>query len=213
MKNVLAILAALSISATEDQESNERAILERTKKLGQLEALTGATGEEALGTVRAWKASHTALAPISTELSALKATSEKSELTALLKQGRDEKKLTKAESDKLQAQVEGYWVARAESKEPTGDQMSLAAAKSFVAIMSPKSHLVNEPKAPPASPESVTVVGAEGIVAHNGKPYEQMVSDEHAQLRSQEGGEAIYQDLRANWKLRGSPRITQKRAS
>lgn len=174
------ILAALCLSDTADESAAVAAVKRLRERDGlctKLEAATGKQGDEALGVTRAWKESHDKLAAVEKDLAETRARAERTELDAIIKQGRDEKKLTKAEADKLESQVKAHWAAKAEGKEPEGDAMSLAAAKSFVAAMSPKAHLSGDTAGSSPAPAALE---------WKGKRYADLKPAQRAQCKREE---------------------------
>ena len=200
--NIARIMSALALSAdaSEDAALGAIAKLDTSAKLGsKLEQLTGKQGDEAYGTAAAWKESHEKLPAVEAKLAEQEQATEATELDALLKQGRDDKKLTKAEADKLRAQVEAHRDARNKNKEPEGDAMSLAAAKSFVSAMSPKPYLAGE-----GSPEKGSKVQPTGLaLCFNGKPYEALTYSERAELK--EDDIELWTAMSKDWTKRGEP--------
>lgn len=168
--------------------------------LKSIETETGKNGDEALGTIQAWKKSAARVPELEAQIAEGKASAEQAELVALLKAGADEKKLTKAESDKLKARVEGGFKARGEKREPTAEEWSLAQAKAFVAALPVQPNFVEGHKAKSEGSSSTA------ILANADKAYEDMSPKERADLRSAEGGDALYAAKREDWERRGKPR-------
>ncbi len=199
--NIALIMSALALSADASEDAAVGAIkkLEAGSKLGsKVETLTGKEGDEAYGTLAAWKESHEKLPAIETKMAEQEAQHEATELDALIKQGREDNKLTKAEADKLRGQVEGYRAARSEGKEPEGDEMSLAAAKSFVSAMSPKPHLSGA-----GAPEGGDVIRSSSGLEQGGKAYEELTYSERAELKEEDP--TLWNAMSKDWKKRGEP--------
>jgi ATP-dependent Clp protease, protease subunit len=187
MTIAITLLAAIGLSSTATESDAIAAIgklKDRDTLAGKFEQTTGKTGEEAVGVALAWKSSHEKLPEVQKELATIKTESDKRELEQLLNQGRDEKKLTKAESDNLKAQVES-------------GAISLAAAKSFVAVMSPKEHLA-------ASPEASKPTPGPAALCWNGKSYEALSFGERHELSVAD--EKLFEQMRADWQKRGEPK-------
>lgn len=202
----LSILNALGLAASATEAECTTAIgklKERDTTAGKFEQVTGASGDEAFGVIRAWKDSHDKLPKAQKELADIKAVSDRAELDALLDKGRADKKLTKAEADCLREQVEGYWKAKAEGKEPSEEHMSLAAAKRFVAVKA-----VNEVLA--ASPEQSKPTPGPAALKWSGKSYEALSNMERAELA--QADEALFNDMRNDWKKRGEPTSASEKA-
>lgn len=176
----------------------------------KVEATVGKTGDEAIGTLQAWKSSHEKLPALEQQIADGKVSGEKNDLVALLKKGTDEKKLTKAESDKLKARVEAGFAARAEKRELKSEEWSVAQAQAFVEAL-PVQPNFQAPLTPRG--DDATATNGASAVAHNGKAYEAMTPKERADLRGTEGGEAIYASLREDWERRGKPRAASKTAA
>jgi len=125
------VLAALNLPDAASEADALSAIASRSQHgalLARLESVTEAKGDEAIGRVMAWKTEAEKLPSVSAELAAVKAAAEKVDLAQLIASGRADKRLSKAEADKLESQV-------------SAGEISLVAAKAFVAVMSPKSHM------------------------------------------------------------------------
>lgn len=189
------IRSALNLKDDADEPSVLKAIAELQSGVSQglasinlaskFEAATGKSGEEALGTALAWKASHERLAATEAELAKTKADAEAKAFEAFLSGARDgsafedkKPRLTKAESDKLAEQV-------------TSGAMSREAAEAFVRIKSPVSHLQAAPAA------------AGGASGGSVKSYRNMSNRERAQL--QRDNPESYAQLRDAWERDGAP--------
>lgn len=202
----ISILVALGLT---DKASEAETLAEIGKLKGRdglaakFEQRTGKTGEEALGTVEAWKQSHDQLPTVQKDLVEARGAGERTELDNVIEKGRTDKRLTKATADKYRARVEAHWKATAEGKQPEGDALSLAAAKACIEELPVQPHLaahVDETRKPPAMPT---------LGSHDGKKYEDLTPGERADLRSQDGGEEIYAALRLDWVQRGKPKASK----
>jgi hypothetical protein len=205
-----AILLLLGLPETADEataESRINAFKQRDRLAVSFEELTGQQGDAALGTARAWKESAAKVPGLETALADTRAKEAKASLEQLIAKGRSEKKLTKAEADKIQERVEGYNKAIAEKREPSGEEWSLSMATAYVNALPVQPHLAGEgnpaasaktgPNAPQPAPS------AQGAVTHDGKTYEQLSGPECAALEQDDP--ETYKALRADWVKRGEP--------
>ena len=212
------ILAALSLPETADEaqvESRINAFKQRDRLAVSFEELTGQQGDAALGTARAWKEAAAKVPALEASLAETTAKEAKSSLEQLIAKGRSDKKLTKAEADKLQERVEGYNKAIAEKREPTAEQWSFSMAKAYVEALPVQPHLAGEgnpaasaktgPNAPQPAPS------AQGGVTHEGKTYEQLSGQEAAALEDEDP--ETFKALRADWVKRGEPEFKAKPAA
>jgi ATP-dependent protease ClpP protease subunit len=158
--------------------------------LAKFEAATGKKGEEALGAALAWKASHEKVGGLETELKTSREAQQKTELEAFLSGARDgsafedkQPRLTKAEADKLQAQI-------------TSGELSLAAAKSFVEVKAPISHLSKKVGQGNNGENSSSLQGS-------AKSYRNMTNMERARLEQSDPEE--FARLRREWEREGCP--------
>ena len=192
---LVAFAAALGMSAEASEEDVLKHVTSTSRFKSQVESQTGKTGEEALGTVAAWKESHGKVEKVEAELTDIKAESEKAQLKSLIEGGRsgsgfEDKKprLTKAMADKLESQV-------------NAKEMSLQAAKAFVEVLPPVAHLSANPTAQSPSSKG-SVEGSEGV-SWNGKAYRNMNSRERMKLFNED--KDLFGEMRSDWESQGMP--------
>jgi hypothetical protein len=192
-----AITAALSLAEGTDEQTIMNALTtilggHRTAVglVGQLEAATGMTGEEAIGATKAWQESHEKLPKVEAELKAAQEVSTKAELEALIIGARtgsayEDKKprLTKAEADNLQEQI-------------TKGEMSLASARGFLAVKAPVAHLS-------ASPSSSMKMESTGALSFEGREYAALTGPQRAAL--QKADPDLFSQMREHWEQSGFP--------
>lgn len=152
-KNVLAALGVASVA-----EAAARLAL-----LTRFEALTGKTGDEALGVMQAMAASHAELPKANARITELEKSTQDGALDALITQGKAEAKITPALEASIRAQV-------------TAGDMTLKGAQAMVATLAPVPAL-GKKDAPPSTSEGPT-----GDLKHNGKSYDQLTFAERAEL-------------------------------
>lgn len=196
------ILSALNLNEAASEEGVVAAISELNARAGsaasalalvaKFEQPTGKTGDEAVGVVLAWQASHEKLPTVETELATLKANAEKTELEQLIEGGRtgagfEDKKprLTKAMADKYTEMVN------------TG-ALTLGTLRGILATLQPVHHLAAEP--PESNPDVST---QPGTLAFGGKSYEQLSNLERHKLKSE--NEDLFVAMRKDWEKRGRP--------
>lgn len=178
------ILAALGLPENSSESDATRAIKTRSDLLASFESETGKSGEEALGVIRAWKASHAELPAVQADLTKFRAEADKAAIDALINKGREDKKLTKAEADKLRAQV-------------SSNEISLAAARAFIEVMAPKNFLSGEEDPAPQ------VRAVRAGLNWNGKMYEELSTAERLALANAD--ENLFQQMRRDWEKRDCP--------
>jgi ATP-dependent Clp protease, protease subunit len=209
------ILAALGLPGTADESACLRrveAFKGRDKIAMDLEDITGKSAEEALGTVRAWKESAAKLPELEKQMGEVKAAAERSELDTLLQKGREEKKLTKAEADKLRARVEGYMQAKAEKREPSGDEWSIAQARAYVDALPVQPHLAGTGASAPlgsasTGPQQPAPQPNSGALVWNGKAYEDLTYSQRAALAEEDP--QLHRAMKRDWEKRGEPEATK----
>jgi len=156
---------------------------------------TGKTGEGSLGVLQAWSDSHTELPKTREQLTAAKAKVENFAIEKLITDARNEGKLDKAQEDKIRARI-------------TAGTMNSESLAASLEIMAPNPALVNArelrepPREAPAAGSGGMPTLAQSVA---GKPYEEFSPDQWANIRDQDGGEAIYQAARQDWINRGKP--------
>lgn len=191
---ITALAAILGLDSSKADEASIQAEVGKLKTRGatldKIEAATGKTGEECVGVVLAFQASHEKLPGVEKELAETRKTSAQAELDNLLEQGRKERKLTKAEADKLREQVEGGTV-------------SLDAAKGFVAVMSPKRELAEGAAIIASQERSDKGQTVPGALAWDGKTYENLTYSERAELADSDPH--LHRAMKKDWEKRGEP--------
>jgi ATP-dependent Clp endopeptidase proteolytic subunit ClpP len=217
--NVIRLLAVLGLPETADEaaaESRVNAFKQRDRLAVSFEELTGQQGDAALGTARAWKESAAKVPSLEAALAETTAKEAKSSLEQLIAKGRSDKKLTKAEADKLQKRVEDYNKAIAEKRTPNhAEEWSFSMAQAYVDALPVQPHLAGEgnpgaatasigPNAPKPTPS------ASGALTHDGKTYEQLSGNEAAALEQDDPD--TYKALRADWVKRGEPEFKKPAA-
>lgn len=167
-------------------------------------ALSGKkTVAEARGTLEAWSSHGTELATARGQIAVLETNQCNAEAKALLDAAQQERKIVPA----TRAKSEAIYIK------------AQAAHGAKEALDTLKSHLeALVPVAPAAEMREQRVdttaagAGAAGAT-HDGKRYEDMTPGQRAELRATgDLGERMYQDLRADWQRRGSPKSPSKAA-
>lgn len=119
---MLSVLTALGLAPDATEAEATRAVAGLRSQLSSLEALTGATGPEALGVIHAWKASHGRVEAVERELAAQAKAREAQERASLLDGAVADGKLSPAERSAYDAK-------------PELRDLPLAAVRAIVATM------------------------------------------------------------------------------
>jgi hypothetical protein len=211
---IFEILGALDAAGEPDETAGVRAATELVKFAADIQALCGegkesfsaqlselrslaalarevhtatdnATGG-AIGIVLAWKASHEERPKLEEQIAELKKSTQSRDLNDLLERGKAEGKLTPATA--------AFWEAKAD----------VESLREFLKVAT---RAIPGEKKPPSAAVSDLGVNALGAATlANGKAYEDLSAKELADLRGSEGGEDLYQAIRADWIKRGKPR-------
>lgn len=203
------IYAALNLQDGSDEETVVKAVKRSQARLTVLASIVALVGlkpeqseEEAVGTIRAWKESAAKLPAAQAELAKTKTDSEKTELEQLLAKGREDKKLTKADADKLAERVDGYNKAKAENREPTEEEWSLSQVRAYVKAL-PANPMLAGAGAPPAGSGAPPPQGSAIANTWEGKTYEQLSGPEASALEQSDPD--LFRQMRADWVKRGEP--------
>lgn len=193
-KKLLAQKLGLSESASD--EAFEAAIVSNVDLLGRFENAIGKKGDDAHGTLLAWKDAASRLPKLQTDLEALKKTTADQELEAVIADGHKGQKLTPA----LEKQIRDDVVSA---------DMTLKGAKAFVAALPPIKGLVaasdkreaGGKKTPGGSSLGSAAVVSEERATFNGKTYEAMTSGERQVLAKHD--EDLFSAMRDDAHKRG----------
>jgi hypothetical protein len=134
-------------------------------RLAAIEKAVGSSGDECVGAVRAALTSHAELPKAQARVAELEKSSETHALSALFAKASDEKKLTPAIRESVQAAFDA------------GD-VTLKGAEAWLSKLLPVSALATEPKH-----EGAPAGNAGATLKHNGKTYAEMSGIERANLK------------------------------
>lgn len=203
MKLLATLCAILCIAVDSSEEDVVKAAQKqatRVKALDQIETELDAKGDAAVGKVVALKTAGTELESTKAELKTLKDENAKSERTSLIAQAIRNGQLTPADKTKLE-----------------DEKTSMDFVRGFLASAPHNRRgAVTETATPPgpaAAGGNGPALPTSGPLTHDGKSYEQMTPKERADLRQEEGGEQLYQEMRADWERRGKPALAKPKAA
>jgi len=151
----------------------------RLALLTRIEAILGATGEEAIGILKAWQGSHTELPTVKEQNAALEKSMQASTLEALIAKGKADNKLT----PHLEKEVRDQFAA--------GD-ITLKGAEKWIENLSPIAALGGDKRQPAPPPQ-----GGE-TPKWNGKTYAELTFQERADLKAE--NPELYEAMRKTFK-------------
>lgn len=215
MKLLASLCAILCIAVDSSEEDVIKAAqkqTDRSRTLDKLEAEIGATGDAAIGKVVALKATGAELEASRATLKELEGKTKKSERTELVREGVKNRQLTPA----MKAWAEKDGAPGADGK-PT-EETPIATLRAFLAAAP---HDIKGAVTDAATPAATAATSANpgqpaplaSALTHDGKRYEEMTPKERHDLRQEEGGEALYQEMRADWEKRGRPAFAKPAAA
>lgn len=219
----IALLTAMGLSAEASDEAATTAF-NALKPLAdggrRLLAMTGKdTLDAAIGTIDAWKEQAAKVPELEKQVGESKASSDKNELSALIRKGQDDKKLSPDQAAKLSVKVEAGFSAKATMKasgklrDLSEDEWTLSQARAYVEALPVNAALAagsgGNPPAPPAP--GVGSSGEREPMKHNGKAYENMSGPERVKLHDTD--KASFEMVRSDWIARGEPAAAKKTAA
>lgn len=179
------LLAALALQDGADEPAIVAAITglkSKAARLDELEGLTGKTGPEALGTVKAWQASAEQAEQLKAEKDALELEGQKRDFASALADGK------KAGACKLTPATEKHFQDKFDAAENKAGQ--IVELKSFLAVAP-----VVLPTAAQKPQENV----GDAASKHNGKSFDEMTPIERHRLHSE--SPEIYAEMRAQSRI------------
>lgn len=176
MQNAIKLLAL-------KEDADEEAVLAAIKKLqvsaragDEIEKLVGATGDAAIGAVRALKAGQEQHAELSAEVAKVKVQLARRDFEAALKSGNDDRKISPAQQK--------HYLDRFEAAVKNGDDGASVAQDlvGFLAATPKNAALGSSFQAKIGGPETT---GATGELKWNGKTYAELTFSQRAQLANE----------------------------
>jgi ATP-dependent Clp endopeptidase proteolytic subunit ClpP len=171
-----AIKTIASLNKTAAEFSGQQNLVQR------IEALVEASGEEALGAIKAWKEDAAAKAAAETKLAEIQAASERNELEQALTKAEAERKITPSDRVELLAQVDAK-------------EFTVKGAIAYLSKKSANAVLTNK------DGENQTPVAASDAI----QPYEALSNYERVQLQNSDPD--LFKQVRADWEKRGMPEL------
>lgn len=184
MKSLLTALNAA------DETSALLAINKTKSALAEYEALAGATGATALGTLRGWKEKAEQYDAVQVEAKTLKAASAKRDFEALIKTGKDAGKLSLAMATFYEAKF-------TKAAEASTETEAVEDLKGFLAVAGRVIPDTSHIKAPAVNATSLNGT----VIRHEGKTFVEMSGKEKASLI--QTNPDLFESMREDAKARG----------
>lgn len=171
-EDIKTVLATLGVATVAEGAA-------RLALLTRMEATLGTTGEEALGTLKAWQGSHAELPKAKERIADLEKSNQASSLEALVAKGKQENKLTPAMEKSVREQF-------------AAGEITLKGAEAWLANLTPIAALGGEKKQP-APP-----IQGRDAPKWNGKTYAELTPQQRHDLKAE--NPELFEEMRKTYK-------------